>query len=495
MRTNPSDLPSAEDTRRPFLQNVVQLAIGGASAQILGFFVILLLGQRLGAELFGEISFAQAALVYLMLFSDPGLKILGTRRIAQSGATDPFIVPGVWTLRLVLAAAVFLIWSAFLLLLHPDSPRNWLLWGYGLAILPIAYSTEWIHTGYERLRPVAVSRVLRNVLHLVLVFWLIRSPLDWAWAPALFVITYLAASLYLYAVARKAAVIPGLILRRDVSAAVIRSALPLGISAVMIQIYYSLDSIIIGILRTPQELGYYSAAYKIILFLLAIADTFGTVLLPTLSRITAEKDPERLRQTLPEIVNLLLLIGVPLTLGVMILAQETLAFLFGTGYLPGAAAMKILAVTIFAVFGNLPFGVLLLALHREKKYTLAVTAGAAVNLVLNLILIPPFGIVGAAAATLASELLVWATYLFFLRKDMIRIPWLKIYSRLAIPAVLMSCTLIMWHSHVLVKAVAGAAVFLVSARISGAWSIGRLRYLTEILKLENRRSGVLPDRK
>lgn len=488
MSANPIDSVPFSDSRRPFLLNVVQLAIGGSSAQILGFFVILLLGQRLGAELFGEINFAQAALVYLMLLSDPGLKILGTRRIAQTNSADSFEVAGVWTLRLVLATTVFLIWSVFLLLHQPDSPRNWLLWGYGLAILPIAFSTEWIHTGFERLRPVAVSRVLRNILHLLLVYWLIRSPSDWARAPALFVLTHLTASLYLYAVAWKKAVIPSLLLRRDVSIAVFRSAWPLGISAVMIQIYYFLDSIILGILRTPQELGYYSAAYKIILFILAIADTFGTVLLPTLSRITAEKDPERLRRTLPEIVNLLLLIGVPLTFGVMILARETLAFLFGTSYLPGADAMKILALTIFAVFGNLSFGVLLLALHREKKYTLAVTGGAAANLLLNLILIPLFGIIGAAAATLASELLVWAAYLFFLRKEGIGIPWLTIFLRLAVPAALICFALISLHGHVIVRAVFGVAVFIVSARITGAWSIGRLRSLAEILKLENTRA-------
>ncbi len=491
MASTPSDHPSIAGSRRPFLQNVVLLAVGGASAQILGFFVILLLGQRLGAELFGEISFAQAALVYLMLLSDPGLKILGTRRIAQTNSTEPFEVSGVWTMRLILAGAVFLIWSAFLLLFQPASPRSWLLWGYGLAILPIAVSTEWIHTGFERLRPVAVSRVLRNVLHLLLVFLLIRSPSDWAWAPALFVIAYLAASLYLYAVARKDAIIPRLQLRRKTSAAVFRSALPLGISAVMIQIYYSLDSLILGILRTPQELGYYSAAYKIILFLLAIADTFGTVLLPTLSRITSERDPQRLGRTLPEIVNLLLLIGVPMTLGVMLLAQDTLAFLFGTCYLPGADAMKILAVTIFAVFGNLPFGVLLLALHREKKYTLSVTGGAAVNLVLNLILIPLFGIVGAAAATLASELIVWAAYLFYLRRDGIHIPWPTIFSRLAIPALLIGITLTSLQAHVIIRAIVGAVVFIVSARITGAWSVGRLRHLTEMLKLDNARCNTL----
>jgi O-antigen/teichoic acid export membrane protein len=464
----------------PFFKNVLLLALCGSIAQILGFLVIVLLGKRLGASLFGELSFAQASLVYLMLLADIGLKTLGTRQIAQSRSLKDKFVMGAWSWRIMLALIVVTIWSFVIYLLPISSPRNWLIWGYSLSLLPLAISTDWVFTGLEKLGPVAMSRLIRGVIHLGLAYWLIKSAADWFWAPTLSGVSWMLIAIFLLLMASRNHLVPSFSLNLSVMPQLARQAIPLGISAAMIQVYYYLDSLLLGVMRTTEELGYYSAAYKVILFLLAIADTLGTVLLPTLSRLSSE-GMDHLRAALREVVQLLLWVGVGFNVGVLCLARESLTFLFGESYLPGTTAMMILSGTLITVFGNLAFGITLIALKREKKYTIAVSFGALINLLLNLFMIPTLGIIGAAITTIASESMVWGCYLYFLRKDHLQLPWLNLIIRLLIAGSLMAVALLFIQGHVIFRAIIGTLVYFAASRLVGLWSLDWLKKVSSLL--------------
>lgn len=421
-------------------------------------------------------------MVYLILISDFGTRILGIRELAQRGTVQNDFIRGIWVLRISLSVGIILLWSLLLLIAPISSPRNWLMWLFGLAVIPMGFSTEWIFTGFERLGTVAISRILRNSIYITLIFFTVNTIKDVFWAPILFCFSHLISSSYLASIAIRWRILPSLSSNLNRLKEIFILSVPLGISAAMIQIYYFLDTILLGILRSPKELGYYSAAYKIILFLLAVSEAFGTALLPTFSRLVEKSGIQKIHEILPEIVNLLLWLGIAMTVGTFILAEDVIIFLFGESFLMGAPAMMILSGTLFAVFGNLPFGILLLAMKREKKYTVAVSCAAGTNLVLNLILIPLFGIIGAAVATVLSELCVWAIYRRYLRDVLISIPYLSIILKLILPNCLLAVTLIYLPGHVVMQAVTGSVVYLLSTRIAGIWSIQRIKYLTQMMK-------------
>jgi O-antigen/teichoic acid export membrane protein len=312
----------------------------------------------------------------------------------------------------------------------------------------------------------------------------VQSPRHLILVPIIFGLSHLTASLYLLAIAKQNTYIPRLRLTKGAGRNIFRAAVPLGISSAMIQVYYHLDSVIIGLIRTSQELGYYSAAYKVILFLVAVADAFALALLPTLSRLAGTHGLDKLRSTLPHLLRLLTWLGLGLTIGIFCLARDVIAFLYGSVYLPGTTALTILSIMIFLVFASLSFSVLLLSIGREKRYAVAVSWGAATNLILNIILIPLYGITGAAIATVLSGVAVWFLFLWFVRDLKLSIPWFSLALRLTIPGALTVTALEMISDHVIVRAAGGALVYLLSSRLAGVWSFASLRTLARNLSQE-----------
>ena len=90
-----------------------------------------------------------------------------------------------------------------------------------------------------------------------------------------------------------------------------------------------------------------------------------------------------------------------------------LTLIYSAEFEPGIVTFKILSFTLFTTFINTPLSYLLLAKNRQNDYLKIVMAGAILNLVLNILLIPKYSLLGAAIATVVTELLLFILYLYF----------------------------------------------------------------------------------
>jgi len=99
------------------------------------------------------------------------------------------------------------------------------------------------------------------------------------------------------------------------------------------------------------------------------------------------------------------LIAIPLATGGTILGRNIIDFLFGGEYSPSVSAFQILIFTVLLVFPATLIGNYILAYDKQKKLAPNTAIGALSNIILNSLLIPPFGIVGAATATVSANLI------------------------------------------------------------------------------------------
>jgi len=187
--------------------------------------------------------------------------------------------------------------------------------------------------------------------------------------------------------------------------AIIAEGWPIALSGAFIFIYNSLDTIIISVMKGEQAVGLYQMSYKIIGTIFLLSALINQAYFPPLIDSAAKHKPD-----LPDIFNKsiqsALFWSIPITFGGMLLAERIVLFIFGPDYLPGVPAFKILIVNCVIFFLSSAMTSLLYAIKKQKQTVKIFFYGALANTVLNLFMIPYFGIEGAALTTVLAEIVV-----------------------------------------------------------------------------------------
>ncbi len=182
--------------------------------------------------------------------------------------------------------------------------------------------------------------------------------------------------------------------------------LPFAVTFVLTTLYWKLDVPLLKLFKSSAEVGWYSLAYKPFEALLFVPITMLGVALPVLA-VYQRASLDRLRTAVTMFFKALLMLGWPLSIGVVILAYP-LASLWPPFFPQAIPALQILALAFVFAFVNNAFIGTLTVIDRQATYARAVGASLVVNLVLNLILIPPFGYIAASWTTVATEVVLVA---------------------------------------------------------------------------------------
>jgi O-antigen/teichoic acid export membrane protein len=179
---------------------------------------------------------------------------------------------------------------------------------------------------------------------------------------------------------------------------------PRGLASMFAVIILWLDTLLIGALRSSAEAGVYAAATRYLSLGQFIGVAIAQVVGPKLSEVLASNDHERARSVYATTTWWLMALAWPLYL-TMIVHAPTLLSVFGPGYQQAQAIMVILGSAMLVATLVGPVDVVLLMAGKSSWNLLNTIAAVIVNVVLNLLLIPRFGISGAAVAWSASILL------------------------------------------------------------------------------------------
>lgn len=386
----------------PILKNVISLSSGEFIAKALGFVTTIYLARMLGSEGFGIIGFATAMLAYLTLLVNPGLDTIGIRSIAAEPERAARTVSAVLSARAILLLPTILL---FLIILQvsafPADVRKVYL-GYGLLLLLLPLTLDFYFIGTERMGIVAARKTLQAALYLAAVVLLVSGPSDLVIVPLLLVLAGFCSLLLQPLFLRK----PILRFDRDTFRAVpdvLRAALLVGGSQLLILLYLQIDLVMCGYLLEAEQVGFYTAAQRTIAAVSLLPLILLQAWMPELSR--AGDGPQR-RDVLRRFIRVMVLPGIVIAAVGALFAPAILRIVFGNLYLEGSTALRILFLSVGFVFVNMALANPLLAWKHDREYFIIVLSGAVLNLALNAVLIPSAGITGAAWATVSAEALV-----------------------------------------------------------------------------------------
>lgn len=177
---------------------------------------------------------------------------------------------------------------------------------------------------------------------------------------------------------------------------------PLIFSGFIASILSWTDTFMIGVLRTPSEVGFYNAAVPIALIITLSTDLFRQILLPLITKEYGNGNIGAVREITRQVTKWLLIISIPLFTALFVFPEEAIRILFGAEYLPAANALRILSIGFF-IASVLDVSPDILSMKGMSKTILVDTVLLGLlNAVLNYLLIPIYGINGAAFSTTLS---------------------------------------------------------------------------------------------
>jgi O-antigen/teichoic acid export membrane protein len=396
--------------------------------QVLGFGVQILLARRLGIESYGLYVYAFAWISFLALLATMGGDRVLVRFLGEYGASGRGgLFRGVlaWSLASALATSLLVGACFYALQLALDPPATAersgvLLWT--VATLPLVVVAGLAESALRGCGAQAAatwpSRVLRPFLFaaFVLAFAWGEWPHDARWALALN-----AAAIALAMLPSLAALwsrIPPLPLplprpgpgeaRGLPTGAWLATSLVLGLNTLALHLNTQIDMLMLGLLGDEAALGTYGAVTRLVTLISLASVAVIAVIQPMFASARARgRDLDRLVRAGS---RLTLLVSAGGGAVVALFAGDILA-IFGEEFREGAAALRILALAQVAVSPITLAGPLLAMTGHERDATLVMVLGAAATLLLNLLLVPRFGVEGAAAATALSTV-AWNLGLF-----------------------------------------------------------------------------------
>lgn len=463
------------------LRDYIVLSSATIASQGLTFVAIAYLARVLGVATFGDVALAQAIVLYFKLLSDLGLEMLGTKQVAADREAARVAVGRFLAWRSVHAAVAMALLLGLLALVPGTTRLEWLLALYALSLVPTAWLLEWAHVGLERMAPVAASRLLSAGVNAALVFAVVRSSREVAAVPIAYAAGLAASAIMLLVLFGRRHGWPVLSARADWWRGAVGQALPMGLAFITIQVYYSFGTLFLGLMEDSRAVGLYAAPQKVVLFLAGLAALFGTALYPRLVTLWHEGARPGFERLMGGAVRTTILAAIPIAVGGTLLARPLVVALFGEAYVEGIPAFQLMIWSIVTIFGNAPFAYALLATDRQKQYLAAVAAGAAVNVLCNLLLIPRLHLAGAALATLCSEVVVFVLLYRSARAvtavRVARAAWPALAASAVMAAALAVLGGVPFPAHV----AAGAAAYVIALAALGGVTLDDVAVLREAI--------------
>jgi len=388
----------------PF-RTILKYAVGDFVAKALGFVAFIHLVRVLQPENLGILEFALSVLSYFLLFGDGGLDVWATREAARGKLPMRELAGRVLPLRLGFALLSF----GVLIVLLPVFPRfpslKPVLVLFGLVLFAQATNMQWAFMGKEKMGRVGVGLTIGQIIFAVSVLAFIRQPQDLIWVPVMRLVGDATVSIFfarLFAMTYGSLRLP-LTLRG--TREVLKPALTIGAAHGLGLLSYNFDTLLLGFMLGSTEVAMYSAAYRPITAVLVLPISFFMGVFPILSRLYAQ-DRDQFKQLVTRSLQLTCVFAMPLGVGALFLARPAIGLLFGSEYEPAVLVLQILAWSGVLVIMRGTFRQSINAACKPGLDLRIASTSIAVNVGLNLVLIPKYGVIGAAAATLISEV-VW----------------------------------------------------------------------------------------
>ena len=418
------------NTVQKIAKNTAALFAAQFVVSILSLVLSIFIARTLGDVIFGKFHFALAFVAIFAVFSDLGYNTLLIRDVARDKSQASKYLNNVLCMRALLSLVIFILIIVTINLMdYPADTKN-VVYLFGIYTLVVSLSAVFKVTfrAFEKMEYEAGITIFANISRIslgLLVLFLGYGLIDLA---LIFLFLGVFEFLFSFLICERKFVKPKIELDFEFWKSTIKIALPIGMLSVFALIYIRIDTIMLSAMKGDAVVGWYNAAYGLVLVFKPIPHLFMNALFPLMSGYFASSK-DSLKKVYEHSFKYLFILGLPLTVGITLLADRFILLFYGQQFYPSIIALQILAWNILLLFICMPVDFMLVSMNKQNQMIIVAGGCALINIILNLILIPYFSYIGAGIATIATETVLFGLYFYLVSKYLCRLPLHKIIAK------------------------------------------------------------------
>lgn len=356
----------------------------------------------------GKINFAISVVTYFSMFAQLGIPTYGIRACAKVRDNKEELsrtVQELLTINVFMCFLVYIVFGISLVFVPRFRQERALLLVISVSIILNAMGVEWLYKALEQYTYITFRSIIFKFIALIAMFIFVHQKSDYIKYGAISIFAASASNLLNFSNLKK------YVSLRPTGNYHFKNHISMVITffsmSVATTIYTNLDNVMLGFMKTDEDVGFYSVAVKIKQVLVSLVTSTSAVLLPRATYYVDKGMLQEFYRIIRKTMHFIILLALPLTVFFIIFAREGIFFLSGEAYENSILPMKIIMPTLVFIGMTNVIGVqLLVPLGLEKQVLYSEIAGAVTDLLLNIILIPRFSAVGAAVGTLIAEMVV-----------------------------------------------------------------------------------------
>lgn len=390
--------------------------------QILSFLTPIItapyLARTLGSESMGINTYTYSIVYWFILFGMMGISMYGSKEVAKVSddrkklSTKFSEIFCLQLLNLILATIIFYVIFLIFNFKYKDA---FLL--QGLMVVACVFDISWLFNGLEDFKKITIRNFIVKILLVVFIILFIKNPKQYMLFIGISVGMSFFSNLVMWINVRKYVDFIRPSLKNIYSH--LKETIILFLPQIATTVYSIFDQTMIGWLyNNVSEVTFYNQAYKFVNMFLFVTTTIGTVMLPRIVKSRVQEGNEKVKELTNKTLKIALFLSIPIAFGIFGLSTYFIPWFLTeeftrVGYLMSLLSPIVIFISVTNVFGTQ----YMIATDNYKHYTLSVTIGCIINLILNAFTISVFGAFGASIATVFTEFFVLIYQFIIIRKE------------------------------------------------------------------------------
>lgn len=362
----------------------------------------------LGANGIGKYNFSSSIVSYFILIAGLGINTYATREGAryrdQPEKLKEF-ANEIFSINLISTVLSYVLLVVSLFIFNRLQAYVMCILILSLQIFFTTLGTEWLYTIFEDFAYITYRSICFNIISIVLLFIFVKNDTDYLNYAAITVFASVGSNILNFINARKFVKL-SFTFKFDWRRHLVPILVIFGIN-ITSMIYVSSDITILGILKTPEVVGYYSVSSKIYSMVKSFLSSVLAVTIPRFSLYLGQKKIKEYNILLQNIVNILILITCPTMVGLFLLSKQAVLIISGPEYIRAVTSLQILCFAfLFDIFAEIITDCILLPKKHENQLLISMLSSAVINIILNFWLIPKYSENAAAFSTVIAQLVM-----------------------------------------------------------------------------------------
>lgn len=450
--------------KQTLIKNTVWIGVSSVFSKIVRALVIIYAARVLGVDSYGIYTYAAGIIAVFAVLSDMGISSIAVREISKNKDTEKNVYATSFIIKLLFLSLMVILCILIgpYLLKYPESRSLIPLFVSTIAIESLRSFLYVFARAKNNIQHESINSMINEIFCTLLILLIfVSNPTPKTLILSLF-LGNTAGLLVAFIHTRKSIFYVFRHIKKDLIKPLVRLTAPFAILSILGIFMTNIDAVIIGILGDRTMLGLFGSAQKLISVMYILPGFMSTSLLPVLSGLISKKDTDTIKRILQVSSQTLFMVAIPIICGGILLSKDILVFLYGAQYVEATTVFQLLLVTLLWVFPGTLFAEIIIAENKQSVFLKTGIIGALINIVLDVILIPKYGINGSAVATIIAQAVV--NTLFYLEvkkiyKDM-TIPRI---TNLLIPSILMMLAIFVlriFKIHVIITIIVSGLIYV-----------------------------------